>query len=86
MKGFHEMNTLNDLLPLECGIITEIHLAEQMKRRLTDLGVTAGARITMLRAAPLGDPVEYYILGYSLSLRRSEAEKIFIEKVSDSNG
>jgi Fe2+ transport system protein FeoA len=56
-----------------------------MKRRLIDLGVTTGAQITMLRPAPLGDPVEFYILGYNLSLRRSEARNILIEKVGDTN-
>lgn len=80
------MNTLNDLRPGESGIITEIKLDGLMKRRLIDLGVTTGAKVTMLRAAPLGDPVEYYILGYNLSIRRIEAKKILIEKVGEDNG
>jgi Fe2+ transport system protein FeoA len=79
------MQTLNDLRPNESGIITEIRLTGLMKRRLIDLGVTTGAQITMLRPAPLGDPVEFYILGYNLSLRRSEARNILIEKVGDTN-
>lgn len=73
--------TLNDLKKNETGIITEIHLTGLMKRRLIDMGVTTGAEVTMLRAAPLGDPVEFYILGYNLSLRRSEAKQILIERV-----
>lgn len=75
------MNTLNDLQPNESGIITEINLIGIMKRRLIDLGVTPGTEITMLRCAPLGDPVEFSILGYNLSLRRKEAKKILVEKI-----
>lgn len=80
------MNTLNDLRPLETGIVTEIQLEGLMKHRLIELGITTGARVTMLRSAPLGDPVEYSILGYNLSIRRSEAKKILIEKVGETNG
>lgn len=80
------MTTLNDLRPLESGVVTEIQLEGLMKHRLIELGITTGASITMLRAAPLGDPVEYSILGYNLSIRRSEAKKILIEKVGGSNG
>lgn len=80
------MNTLNDLRRGESGIITEIQLDGAMKHRLIELGVTTGAKMTMLRPAPLGDPVEYSILGYNLSLRRSEAKKIFIEKVGEADG
>lgn len=78
--------TLNDLRPNESGIITQILLDEKMKRRLGALGVTSGEKVTMLRAAPLGDPVEYSILGYNLSIRKSEAKKILIEKVGESDG
>lgn len=78
--------TLNDLRPNEAGIITQILLDEKMKRRLSALGVTSGEKVTMLRAAPLGDPVEYSILGYNLSIRKSEAKKILIEKVGESDG
>ncbi|MDY3031734.1 MAG: FeoA family protein [Clostridia bacterium] len=71
--------TLNDLQPEQTGIITEIHITGLMKRRLIDMGVTSGTAVTMLRTAPLGDPVEYSILGYNLCLRRNEAKKITVE-------
>lgn len=80
------MTTLNDLKKDEIGIITEINLSGMMKRRLIDMGVTTGAAITMLRTAPLGDPVQFYILGYNLCLRKKEAGKILIEKVANING
>jgi ferrous iron transport protein B len=43
------------------------------------MGITPGAEIRLLRAAPLGDPLEFEIRGYRLSLRRSEAEQIDVE-------
>ena len=79
------MNTLNDLRPHETGIVTEIQLEGLMKHRLIELGITTGAKITMLRTAPLGDPVEYSILGYNLGLRRSQAKKILIERIGAEN-
>lgn len=80
------MTTLNDLHPGESGIITDIQLSGLMKQRLADLGLTAGAEISMIRSAPFGDPVEFDILGYNLSLRRNAARKIIIVKTSDADG
>lgn len=79
------MATLKDLKPGESGIITEIRFTGLMKRRMIDMGVSPGASVTTLRFAPLGDPVEYSILGYNLSLRKSDAAKIIIEKDGEAN-
>lgn len=80
------MITLSDLKKNESGIITKITLEGLMKRRLIDMGVTTGAKVTMLRTAPLGDPIEFYILGYNLSLRKTEASKIYIQRIGDESG
>ncbi len=47
--------------------------------RLREMGLLIGTRITLVRAAPLGDPLEFKLRGYHLSLRKSEAEQILIE-------
>jgi Fe2+ transport system protein FeoA len=44
-----------------------------------DMGVIKGVEITMIKTAPLGDPVAYRLLGYQLSLRKSEARMVEIE-------
>lgn len=75
--------TLNDLKPYETGIITEILLNGPIKQRLTDMGVIKGASVTMLRIAPLGDPIEYFISGYNLCLRKKEASQIIINKADN---
>jgi len=47
--------------------------------RLREMGLLPGTRVTLLRTAPLGDPLEIKFRGYNLSLRRSEAEHVLVE-------
>ncbi|TWT43004.1 FeoA domain protein [Thalassoglobus neptunius] len=47
--------------------------------RLMEMGLTEGEEITVLGFAPMGDPVEYSIRGYRISLRKSEANRVQIE-------
>jgi Fe2+ transport system protein FeoA len=51
-----------------------------LRRRLFDMGITPGASIIMKKVAPLGDPIEINVRGYELSLRKSEASQIIVEK------
>lgn len=51
------------------------------RRKLLSLGLTPGTELTLERVAPLGDPVEIYVRGYSLSLRKHEADALTVEKV-----
>lgn len=50
-----------------------------MKRRIMDMGITPGVEIKVIKAAPLGDPIEVHVRGYELSLRKEEALKIEIQ-------
>jgi ferrous iron transport protein A len=65
----------------EKGIIKSIAVKGPLKRRLMDMGILVGTEIKMEKIAPLGDPMEIIVKSYSLSLRRSEAEKIMVEGV-----
>ncbi len=47
--------------------------------RLREMGLLVGTKVTLVRAAPLGDPLEFKLRGYHLSLRKSEAEQIVVE-------
>ena len=49
--------------------------------RLREMGLLAGTAITLVRAAPLGDPIEIKVRGYHLTLRKSEAEHVLVEPV-----
>jgi len=50
--------------------------------RFREMGLLVGTRVTLLRTAPLGDPLEIKLRGYNLSLRRSEADFILVEPVA----
>lgn len=47
--------------------------------RLREMGLLVGTKVTLVRAAPLGDPLEIKLRGYHLSLRKTEAEMIEVE-------
>lgn len=47
--------------------------------RLREMGLLTGTRLTLIRTAPLGDPIEIKLRGYHLTLRKSEAEHVLVE-------
>ena len=47
-------------------------------RRLMEMGVVPGAPVRVIKAAPLGDPIEIKVRGYHLALRRTEAQSIIV--------
>ncbi|MDO8543139.1 MAG: FeoA family protein [Opitutaceae bacterium] len=47
--------------------------------RLREMGLLAGTPVTLIRAAPMGDPLEIKLRGYHLTLRKSEAEHVIVE-------
>ena len=52
-------------------------------RRLMEMGVVPGARVRVIKAAPLGDPIEVRVRGYHLALRRAEAQSITVVMSDD---
>ena len=71
--------TLDTLDPGQKGRILRIKGAGEISKRIADMGLVRGATIEVERVAPLGDPVEFKIKGYHLSLRRREAQSIWVE-------
>ena len=72
--------TLNTLLPNEKASVINVNAEGALRRRLFDMGITPGVEIIMRKTAPLGDPIEITLRGYELSIRKSEAKNIIIEK------
>ncbi|MGC8678197.1 MAG: FeoA family protein [Fervidicoccaceae archaeon] len=70
---------LSELKPGERGIIVRIEGDSSFKKRLMDMGVVRGAEVVMVRKAPLGDPIEFLLKGYNLSLRKKECENVYVE-------
>jgi ferrous iron transport protein B len=74
------MTTLFDLAEGEEGIILKIRGRGQFRQRLSEMGFVVGKKVSVVRKAPLRDPIEYRIMGYHISLRNSEARLIEVEK------
>lgn len=70
--------TLRDLKIGESGIITEVGGEGSLRHHFLDMGVIPGTKVTVVKFAPMGDPVEVSIHGYTLTLRLDDASKIEI--------
>ncbi|KLK95772.1 ferrous iron transport protein A [Lactococcus lactis subsp. lactis] len=60
----------------QTGVVRMIDATSDIRRRLMDMGITRGTSVHLQKLAPLGDPLELRLRGYSLSLRKTDAEKI----------
>ena len=81
--------TLKELHIGESGIIQAVGGEGALRQHLLDMGVIPGAEVTVIKYAPLGDPVEIKIHGYELTLRLDDAARIVIEKtdhIEDQSG
>ncbi|MBR6239730.1 MAG: ferrous iron transport protein A [Clostridia bacterium] len=52
-----------------------------LRRRLLDMGVTPKTEIEVTKLAPMGDPIELFLRGYSLTIRKDEADQIDVEEI-----
>lgn len=68
--------TLDKLTPGQSARVKKVGGEGAVRRRLMDMGVTSGIEISVVKASPLGDPVDYLVRGYHLSLRKAEAQLI----------
>ena len=80
-KGGEKM-TLDKLKVGERAKIIRIESsAGKLKTRLLDMGAVPGSIVKVEKVAPMGDPIDIFIKGYHLSLRKDEAEKIIVEVI-----
>lgn len=63
------------------GVVRRLAGRGPLRRRLLEMGITAGSHVEVERIAPLGDPVEVKIRGYHLSLRKEEAANVYVESL-----
>jgi ferrous iron transport protein B len=70
--------TLNELNPGQAGYVVKVKGSGAFRKRVIEMGFTPGRRVEVVRKAPLQDPVEYRLMDYDISLRRSEARSIEI--------
>jgi ferrous iron transport protein A len=70
--------TLDHLKDGQSGTIDGLRLQQASTVRLMEMGLFEGSRVTVLRRAPMGDPMEIQVGDYRLSLRRDEAALVDI--------
>jgi ferrous iron transport protein A len=68
--------TLDQLSPGGKARVKRISGQGAVRRRLMDMGLVGGVEIELIKAAPMGDPLEFLLRGYHLSLRKSEAQMV----------
>ncbi len=74
-----ETRSLASLAIGSVGTVIEIKLAPEYRSRLLEMGLLVGTPVQLVRFAPLGDPVEIKVRGYHLTLRKQEAEQIWVQ-------
>lgn len=75
--------TLKDLKAGESAVITAVGGEGALRQHFLDMGVIPGAEVTVVKFAPMGDPVELQIHGYELTLRLAEAEQIAVSPIRE---
>ncbi|MBQ3648106.1 MAG: ferrous iron transport protein B [Spirochaetia bacterium] len=70
--------TLRDLAIGESGVVTAVKGSGVLRQHLLDMGLIPGTSVTVVKFAPMGDPIEIQIYGYELTLRLAEAEHIMV--------
>lgn len=76
---------LKDLKIGEAAIVENVGGEGALRQHFLDMGMIPGTQLTLMKFAPMGDPMELQIHGYSLTLRLADAEKIEVKKI-DSQG
>lgn len=76
----YETLNLSALREGESAYVTQVSAPPAMERRLTDLGLVRGTRVTCMARSPAGDPCAYLIRGALIALRRADAAGIQLER------
>ena len=75
--------TLEELETGESAIIEAVGGQGRLRQHLLDMGIIPGAKVKMIRFAPMGDPIEFRIHDYELTLRANDASRITIRPADD---
>lgn len=73
------MKTLRDVEVGGKAVVVKLHGEGGVKRRIMDMGLTKGTAVSVIKVAPLGDPVQIHVRGYELSVRKADAEMVEVE-------
>ncbi|MCI5682439.1 MAG: ferrous iron transport protein A [Eubacteriales bacterium] len=73
--------TLDQLRPGMTGKIISVGGEGELRLRLLDMGLIPRTEVTLIKVAPMGDPIEIRVRGYELTLRVSDARNIEVSEV-----
>ena len=74
--------SLSTLRSGQRATVNEIQVAPEHRSRLLEMGLLVGTQVELIRFAPMGDPVEIKMRGYHLTLRRHEADQIWVTPIA----
>ncbi|MBM3965067.1 MAG: ferrous iron transport protein A [Planctomycetes bacterium] len=74
--------TLSELKIGEKGVIADVVGSDGIAARLLEMGLLPGETIEVIGRAPMGDPTEYSVVGYRISLRKVESARVQVDKAS----
>lgn len=75
--------TLAQISVGEHAVINRINGQGPLRRRLLEMGLTPNTIVCVRKMAPLGDPIELKVRGYSLTLRKEDAQLIDVETITE---
>ena len=74
--------TLDDLKIGQSGTIRQVGGEGSLRLRFLDMGLIPGTKVQLQKVAPMGDPIQIYLRGYELTIRREDARKIDLKEES----
>lgn len=79
--GLYMTRTLDKLRENQPARVREIGGSRDMRRRMLDMGIVPGTEITLVRRAPMRDPVEVRVKGQHVALRQDECRNVQVEEI-----
>ena len=73
------MKTLKSVKIGDTVRVVRLHGEGAVRRRIMDMGLTKGVKVTVRKVAPLGDPIEVTVRGYELSIRKADAGMVEVQ-------
>ena len=72
--------TIDDLKIGQAGIIASVGGEGELRLRFLDMGLIPGTAVQLQKVAPMGDPIQIYVRGYELTIRREDARRITLQE------
>lgn len=76
-----EITSLDEILLDETAIIEDVRCVGNIKRRLLDLGLIKGTKITPVLVSPSKDPRAFFIRGMTIAIREEEARQVLVSRI-----